>query len=57
MHNIRIPAQHTANLESAVAEILKEFDTWGCELIDIRYAGDECVTEENLKWMNDLGDG
>ena len=44
------------DMESAVAEILKEFNTWGCELIDIRYAGDECVTEENLKWMNDLGD-
>ena len=26
----------------------------GCDLHSLRYAGDECSTEENLRWMNEL---
>ena len=45
-------------MEEAVYEIKSEFATWeGCELHSIRYAGDECNSEENIQWMNDLGDG
>ena len=42
-------------MEDAVFEIKREFATWdGCELHSIRYAGDECNSEENVQWMNDL---
>ena len=35
-----------------------EFDNWkGCEMHNIRYAGDECNSEENIKWVNTLGEG
>ena len=45
-------------MEDAVYEIKSEFATWdGCALHGIRYAGDECNSEENIQWMNDLGDG
>ena len=45
-------------MEDAVYEIKSEFATWdGCALHSIRYAGDECNSEENIQWMNDLGDG
>lgn len=45
-------------MEEAVYEIKSEFATWeGCELHSVRYAGDECNSEENVQWMNDLGDG
>ncbi len=29
----------------------------GCGLQSLRYAGDECNTEENIKWMNELDEG
>ena len=29
----------------------------GCELKSLRYAGDECNTEENLKWLNSMEEG
>jgi D-alanyl-D-alanine carboxypeptidase len=29
----------------------------GCELRSLRYAGDECNTAENLKWLNSLEEG
>jgi len=46
------------DMDKAIAEIREEFDTWeGCELHSITYAGDECVTEENISWMNELHDG
>lgn len=46
-------------LHEAVVQIKCKFASWeGCELHCIRYAGDECSNEENLKWMNELnGDG
>ncbi len=45
------------DLAGAEARIHEEFDTWGCELHRLEYAGDACCTEENLAWMNELGDG
>ena len=40
-------------LEEAVVQIKCQFASWdGCELLSIRYAGDECTSEENLQWMN-----
>ena len=43
---------------AAIVQILDQFDTWeGCEMHAIRYARDACNSEENLRWMNDLGDG
>lgn len=46
------------DMDAAIALIREEFGKWdeGCELHSIRYASDECVTEENLRWMNDLGE-
>ena len=29
----------------------------GCELHALRYAGDECDSEENVKWVNELDEG
>ena len=46
------------DMDKAIALIRAEFDTWeGCELHAVRYASDECATEENLVWMNDLKPG
>lgn len=42
------------DMENAVQKIHEEFDSWGCELIDIRYAGDECTSQENLDWVRSL---
>ena len=43
-------------MEEAVIQIKCQFASWeGCELHSIRYAGDECNSEENLRWMNVLG--
>ena len=40
-------------MDAAIRKIRAEFDTWkGCELHAIRYAGDECCTEENIRWLN-----
>ena len=42
------------DMDAAIKLIRAEFDTWkGCELHSIRYAGDECFTEENLRWMDE----
>jgi len=47
-----------ADMDAAVEKIRAEFSTWeGCELHSLRYAGDECCSDENLSWMIDLGDG
>ncbi len=47
-----------ADMDAAIALIREEFSGWeGCRLYNVRYAGDECCTEENLAWMNDLMDG
>ena len=45
-------------LEEAMIQVKCQFAFFdGCELHSIRYAGDECCTEENLSWMNELGQG
>ncbi|MBQ1312154.1 MAG: hypothetical protein IIY55_09935 [Blautia sp.] len=45
------------DMEKALVLIDAEFGTWeGCRMNSIRYAGDECMNEDNLKWMNDLGE-
>ena len=45
-------------IEQAIAVVKEEFEKWkGCELLDIRYAGDECNTPENIEWLNTLKDG
>lgn len=43
-------------LDEAVSKILDEFKSWGCTLNEVHYAGDECVTEENLAWANQKND-
>ncbi|MBQ9673581.1 MAG: M15 family metallopeptidase [Ruminococcus sp.] len=43
------------DLEAAVIQIKCQFASWeGCELKRIRYAGDEAVTDENLKRLNEI---
>jgi D-alanyl-D-alanine carboxypeptidase len=44
-------------LKEAVVQIKCKFASFnGCELHALRYAGDDCSSEENLKWLNELGD-
>ncbi|MBO5496898.1 MAG: hypothetical protein J5967_05790, partial [Oscillospiraceae bacterium] len=46
------------DMDTAIDLIVKEFNTWeGCEMHSIRFAGDECNSEENLKWLNSLDGG
>lgn len=46
-----------SDMDAAIKLIKNEFATWeGCKLHSIRYTSDECNSEENIKWMNDLGD-
>lgn len=46
------------DINSAAEKIMNEFRFWkGCEMHSIRYAGDECNSEENIKWMNELKKG
>ena len=45
------------DMDAAIELIRGEFDGWeGCELHSLSYAGDECCSEENIAWMNQLGD-
>ena len=45
-------------LEEAAVQIKCRFASFaGCELHALRYAGDECSTEENLQWLNSLDEG
>ena len=45
----------TEELEEAAIQVKCEFATFeGCELHNLRYAGDECNTPENLEWLNSL---
>ena len=45
-------------LEEAAVQIKCKFASFeGCELHALRYAGDVCNTEENLAWLNELGEG
>ena len=44
------------DLSAAVKVIQEEVAMWeGVSLANIRYAGDEVATKENLAWMNELG--
>lgn len=46
-----------SDMDAAIEVIEKEFATWkGCELHSISYESDECNDEENIDWMNELGD-
>lgn len=45
-------------LEEAAVQIKCSFASWeGCEMHSLRYAGDENNTQENLDWLNSLGEG
>lgn len=45
-------------LDDAIIQIKCDFASWeGCTLKSLRYAGDECTSEENLKKINELSDG
>ena len=46
-------------MDEAIGLIEEEFAQFpeGCELQNIRYAGDECVTAENIAWMNEMSEG
>ena len=44
-----------ADMDESISLIKEQFAKWqGCELYSIRYAGDECNNEENIKWLNEL---
>ncbi len=46
------------DIDEAAALVKKEFATFeGCELHSLRYPGDECNSEENLRWLNELDPG
>lgn len=46
------------DMDEAIGLILEEFSGWaGCELHAIRYYGDECNSEDNILWMNQLEEG
>ena len=45
----------TEEMDSAIALIRDQIGQWeGVELQNVRYAGDEAMTEENLAWLNSL---
>ena len=47
-----------ADIDEAIGVIEQEFATWeGCVMHAIRYAGDECNTQENIDWLNSLEEG
>ena len=42
-------------MDVAITEFKKEFENWdGCELHNVKYTGDKCNSEENIKWLNEL---
>ncbi len=44
-----------ADMDESIALIQEQFAKWqGCEMKNLRYAGDECNNEENIKWLNEL---
>lgn len=46
-----------SDMDAAIELIENEFSTWdGFELHSISYTTDECNSEENIEWVNDLGD-
>lgn len=45
-------------LQEAAVQVKCDFAKWdGCVMHSLRYAGDECNSEENLKWLNSLKEG
>ena len=43
------------DMDAAIAKIQAEFRTWkGCELHAVRYMSDDCNSERNIEWMNEL---
>lgn len=45
-------------LDEAIMQIKCRFASFaGCELHSLRYAGDACNSEENIRWMNELDAG
>ena len=45
-------------LKEAAVQVKCKFASFdGCMLQSLRYAGDECNTEENIKWLNSLDEG
>ena len=45
------------DLKEAAVQVKCRFASFeDCQLHTLRYAGDECVTEENLAWMKELGE-
>lgn len=45
-------------LKEAAVQVKCTFATYdGCMLQSLRYAGDECNTEENINWLNSLDEG
>ena len=46
------------DMQACVKLIEDEFSTWkGCEMNSLEYAGDECNTEDNVAWANEISDG
>ena len=46
------------DMNDAISKILAEFNSWeDVEMKNIRYAGDECNSKENIEWMNQLDPG
>lgn len=46
------------DMDAAIQKINDEFAGWkGCEMHNIRYASDDCNSEENIKWVNELREG
>ena len=46
------------DVEAAAIQVKCDFAGWkGCELHSLRYAGDECNTQENIDWLNSLDEG
>ncbi|MBQ9004166.1 MAG: M15 family metallopeptidase [Eggerthellaceae bacterium] len=47
-----------AELTEAAIQVKCDFAAWeGCELHSLRYAGDECDTQENVDWLNSIDKG
>lgn len=47
------------DMDEAIDTIMDDFDSWGtdCEMLEIRYAGDDKITAENLAYCNSLANG
>ena len=45
-------------MDEAISLVRQQFAVWPqCEIYNIRYASDDCNSEENVKWMNELVEG